>query len=198
MKTSRKAAIPDEPELLGKRGEDEVRVEVRDVGIAVRARERPLAEPGAAEAAVRDRVERLHGLVAGAVRIGPRVEPGVDALPHAPDRRVRERGAAREQREADGDEQRAARGRVEHGQEDPEVEERAAEVVRLDEHQHRRPEEQEQRPEILEACLREHLALLAEVRGEEDDQEHLRELAGLEAEAARCRPTAGRRSRSAR
>ena len=91
----------------------------------------------------------------------------------------------------DGHEQRAARGHVEHGQEDPEVEERAAEVVRLDDDQHGRAEEQEQWPEILEPRLREHLALLPEVRGEEDDEEHLRELAGLEAERPDVDPQAG-------
>ncbi len=125
------------------------------------------------------------------MRIGPGVEPGVDALADATDRRVRERGTACEQHEAYGHEQRAARGHVEHGQEDPEVEERAAEVVRLDDDQHGRAEEQEQWPEILEPRLREHLTLLPEVRGQEDDEEHLRKLAGLEAERPDVDPQAG-------
>ena len=122
------------------------------------------------------------------MRVGPRVEPRVDAHADAADRRVRERRASREQREAGGDEERPPRGHVEHGQEDPEVEERAAEVVRLDDDEHRRAEEEEQRPEVLEPRLRQHLALLAEVGGEEDDEEHLRELAGLEAERADVDP----------
>ena len=198
MNTSRKAATPTRPELLRERGEDEVGVEIRDVGVALRARERPAAQPGTAEAAVADRVERLNGLIAGAVRVGPRIEPRVDALADPADRCVGEGGAAGEQREAGGDEERPPRGDVEHREEDPEVEERAAQVVRLDDDQHRGAEEEEQGPEVLEPPLREHLTLLPEVGGEEDDEEDLRELSRAGMRVGRCRPRAARRSPCAR
>ena len=71
------------------------------------------------------------------------------------------------------------------------MEQCAAEVVRLDEHEHRRAPDQEQRPEVLQAPLRQHLALVAQVPGEEDDEEDLGELAGLELQRADLHPEAG-------
>ena len=62
------------------------------------------------------------------------------------------------------------------------------EVVRLDEDEHRAAPDQQQRPEVLQPSLCEHLALLAQVAGEEDDQENLRELARLELERADVDP----------
>ena len=89
------------------------------------------------------------------------------------------------------DHEREPRGRdVEHREEDPEVEEPRAEVVRRDEHEHAGAPDHEQRAEVLQPRLREHLALLAQVGGEEDDQEDLRELAGLEPERADVHPEA--------
>ncbi len=57
----------EQAELLRDRGEDEVGVQVRDQRRAVDGGERPLAEPGSSEAAVRDRVQALHELVRRAV-----------------------------------------------------------------------------------------------------------------------------------
>ena len=48
-------------------------------------------------------------------------------------------------------------------------------------------------PDVLQPALREHLALLAQVAGEEDDQEDLRQLARLELEARRRAPRGARR-----
>ena len=93
-----------------------------------------------------------------------------------------------EQREAAGDVEPAPRGDVEHGEEDPVVEERRPEVVRHHQHEHRPAPDHEQRPEILEPALRQHLSLLAQVAGEEDDQEDLRDLAGLELERSDVHP----------
>ncbi len=73
-------------------------------------------------------------------------------------------------------------------EEDPVVEKRAAEVVRHEEDEHRAAPDDEQRPPVLQPALREHLALLAEVRGEEDDQRDLPELARLELEPADVHP----------
>ena len=58
------------------------------------------------------------------------------------------------------------------------------------------PQISEQRPEVLQPALREHLALLAQVAGEEDDQRDLRELARLELERAELHPQAGAVDRS--
>src|SRR6185503_11960964 len=83
------------------------------------------------------------------------------------------------------------RGRdVEHREEDPEVEERRPEVVRLDENEHRSAPDQKQRTEVLQPALRQDLALLAQVAREEDDQEDLRQLARLELERAEMNPEA--------
>ena len=217
MKTSSRPAAPIEAELLRDRGVDEVRVEERDDRLARGGRERALAEPGAAEAAVADRVEALDELVArspGGARarpstrsrriVRPRVQPDRDALVHVRDEVVDER--RRRRRRARGRpmrRRRAAGGDVEHREEDPELEERAAEVVRLHEHEHRGAPDQEQRPEVLDPPLRQHLPLVAQVAGEEDDQEDLRQLARLELERADLHPEAGavdrlRRSPAAR
>ena len=155
-------------------------------------RERPAPEPGAPEAAVGDRV-RATGRSGSRCRAGPATGCSqiVDAVADAADRLVGDRGAADEQHEPDRDVQRASGGDVEHREEDPEVEERAAEVVRLDEDEHRRAPDREQRPEVLQAPLREHLPLLAQVAGEEDDQRDLRQLARLELERADLHPEPG-------
>src|SRR5581483_7849576 len=171
---------PDQAELLGERGVDEVAVHERDQVGAVRGREGPASEARSAEMTVGDRVRALDGLVAGAVHVRPRVEPAVDALLDAGDRGVRHGRAAEEQSEADRDVEGAAGRDVQHREEDPEVEERAAEVVGLDEDEHRRAPDQEQWAEVLQPPLREHLALLPQIAREEDDQRDLRELAGLE------------------
>ena len=118
------------------------------------------------------------------------MQPDRHAVADVPDEVVDGERACQEERRADADVQRAPRGDVEHSEEDPEVEERRAEVVRLDEHEHRAAPDQQQRPEVLQPSLCEHLALLAQVAGEEDDQEDLRELARLELERADVDPEA--------
>ena len=90
-----------------------------------------------------DRVERLDGLVAGSRarrptgRASSRPAPGRGRSSRTRPRRRRRRARARARR-------RATRpvADVEHREEDPEVEERAAEVVRLDEDEHRRAPDQ--------------------------------------------------------
>ena len=124
--------------------------------VPVRRREGALAEARAAEAAVRDRVERLDDLVALAVL--PQREAPVSGqktlwLVHGwsqivirswtwPISRSATKPPATKSAEPDRD-VGEARGRdVEHREEDPEVEERRAEVVRLDEDEHRRAPDQ--------------------------------------------------------
>ena len=193
----------DQAELLRDRGEDEVGAEVRDELRAVDRGERALTEPGSPEAAVRDRVEALDELVRGAVLpvlelpveravhalVGPRVQPDRDAILDVVDARCRGRRRPPTNRASPAATNSARAGRdVEHREEDPEVEERAAEVVRLDDHEHRRAPDRDERAEVLQASLREHLALLAQVAGEEEDQADLRELAGLELERPDAHP----------
>jgi hypothetical protein len=195
---------PNEPQLLRERGVDEVGVQVRDQRLSLGGRERPLAEAGAEPAAVRERVERLDELEAGAVLaqrrvpvqravdglVRPRVQPDRHAVVDVLDLRIDERGAAHEERQPDRREQDPAGRDVEHRQEDPEVEERRAEVVRLDEDEHRAAPDHEQRPEVLQPSLGEHLALLAEIAREEDDQSDLRQLARLELKRPEVHPQA--------
>ena len=173
---------------MRERREDEVGVEVRDQLAAVRVRERAAPEARAAEAAAPDRVQRLHELVAGVVRVLPRVEPDGHAVLDARHDLVEAPGAGDEERQPGEGEERLAGGDVQHPEEDPEVEEPAAQVVRLDEDQHGAAPDQEQRPEVLQPPLRQHLPLLAQVAGQEHDQQQLRHLAGLELERADAHP----------
>ena len=130
-------------------------------------------------------------LVALIVRSRPGIDPHRDPLLHSWHGLVEQRGAADEQDEPGG-RVPGPRGRhVEQREEDPVVEERAPQVVRLDDDEHRRAPDREQRPEVLQASLGEHLPLLAEVAGEEDDQHDLGQLAGLELDSADVHPQAG-------
>src|SRR2546425_11307184 len=173
--------------------------------MARRGFERPLSEPGAAEAAVAHGVQRFDELVALTILaegelaaeraidlvIGPWVKPDRHALVYVRHLRIDEVRACEEERKADRGEQETACRNVEHCEEDPVVEERRAEVVGLDEDEHRAAPDDEQRPEVLQPSLRKHLALLAEVAGEEDDQAELRDLAWLELKRAEVDPEPG-------
>ena len=164
----------------------------------------PLPRPVPNQLPCADRVERLHELVARAVLprqrlsvdravdrvVGPGVQPDRHAVAYVRDEVIDAERAGEEEARAEADVEQPAGRDVDHRQEDPEVEERAAEVVRLDEDEHRAAPDQQQRPEVLQSSLRQHLALLAQVPGEEDDQEHLRELARLELERADMHPEA--------
>jgi len=84
-----------------------------------------------------------------------------------------------------------ARGRhIEHREEDPEIEKTAAEIPRLQQDEHRQHPDDEEWPPVLQAPLRQHLALLAHVPGEKDDEHDLRKLARLEAQRADVDPQA--------
>ena len=106
------------------------------------------------------------------------------------DELVHDGRACEEERHACGDEPGLRRGDVEHRQEDPEVEKSTSEIVGLHEHEHGRAPDGEQRAEVLQSALREHLALLTEIPGEEDDQEDLGQLAGLELHRSELHPEA--------
>ena len=115
--------------------------------------------------------------------------------------RGEEPGADQEHRHADDDEREAAGGDVEQGEEGGEEHQRAAEVADEDEHEHRGAPDDQQRPEVLErrqgdaehppGADDQHLAVLAQVAGEEDDDADLRELGRLEGERADLHPEVG-------
>ena len=125
------------------------------------------------------------------------MQPDRHAVAYVRDEVIDDERAGEEQARAEADVEQPAGRDVDHRQEDPEVEERAAEVVRLDEDEHRAAPDQQQRPEVLQSSLCQHLALLAQVPGEEHDQEHLRELARLELERADMHPEASAVDRGA-
>ena len=110
----------------------------------------PWPRPCADEAAARDRVRRLDDLVAGPLRVGPRVEPVHDPRLDARDDGVRSGRARHEECEPRRGVERPVGGHVQHPEEDPEVEERRAEVVRLDEHGHGCAPDHEQWAEVLD------------------------------------------------
>ena len=193
----------DQAELLRERGVDEVGVHERDQLLPPSGVVNvPLPSPAPPKPPFAIEYSDLHELVALAVLSQrepagrraedlvdrPRMQPDHDALVDVADLLVGDVAAGDEEPEPDEHERQARRRDVEHREEDPEVEEARAEVVRHDEHEHARAPDHEQRADVLQPSLREHLALLAQVRGEEDDQEDLRELAGLELERADAHP----------
>ena len=129
------------------------------------------------------------------------VEPDLDPVVDVGHGRGEEPGADEEHRHPDHDEGEAAGGDVEQGEEGGEEHQRAAEVADEDEHEHRRAPDDQHRAEVLERRQRhpehaagaddQHLAVLAQVAGEEDDDADLRELGRLEGERADLDPEVG-------
>ncbi len=105
-----------------------------------------------------------------------------------------EPGAEGEQEEADEREGEPPGGDVEEGEEGAEEHQRGAELVREQERRHRGPPHDQERAELLHRRDRhaehaaagrdEDLAVVVEVAREEDHDRHLRELGGLEGDAA--------------
>ena len=171
-----------------------------------------LAEALAEEAAVGLREDRLRDLVAAAdlllVELGvERVQPGVDAaLDRRPDR-VEHARAEREQRQADEDERDPVRRDVDEREEAAEEHERRAEVLDDEQQHHRRAPDGEQRAEVLERRKRdpgeaaraddEHLARVAQVGRQEDDDRDLRQLRGLKGDRAHVEGQVGAVRRAA-
>ena len=166
-------------------------------GIVISACAEALAE----EAAVGLGEDRLQDLVAGAARVVVGVEPDFDPVADVGHGRGEEPGADDEHRHPDDDEGEAPGGDVEQGEEGGEEHQRAAEVADEDEHEHRGAPDDQHRPEVLQRRQRhpehaprpddQHLAVLAQVAGEEDDDRDLRELGRLEGERADLDPEVG-------
>src|SRR3990170_2207585 len=182
-----------ETELLGDRRVDEVRLEKGDVGRPARSDEDSPPEPAPEEPAARDGVDRLDELVPVAEGVAPRVEPDGDARLDPRHDVVEAEGAEREETEPARDVEPPAGGDVEHCEEDGEVEEPAAEVVRLEEDEHGPAPDEEERSEVLgrRDPAGKELAVVAQIPREEDDEEYLGQLAGLEADRPELDPERG-------
>ena len=85
--------MPDQAQLLAQRGEREVGVDCRNRPAGRRPRGQPVAQPRPQDAPARERVERPDDLVAGAPRIGERVEPDVDPRLDVPEQLVHQPNA---------------------------------------------------------------------------------------------------------
>ena len=174
--------------LLGQRGEHEVGVDGRDRGHRADLRQ-PGAEAGAEDAAATVGVQRADHLVAGALRVGERVEPDVDPVLDVREGEVQHRAAGQEQEQAENDVRGASRGDVEQAEEDEEVQQRRAEVA-LDDHdrqgeaphrEHRQQvwqRRQAERPDTR-AGARQERPILGQVAGQEHDQDDLEQLRRL-------------------
>ena len=160
-------------------------------------RDQPLSEAFAEEAAVglgEDRLQDLVPAAPGGSCVG--VEPDFDPIVDVGDGRGEEPGAEQEHRHPDHDEGEAPGRHVEQGEEGGEEHQRAAEVADEDEHEHRGAPDDQHRAEVLErrqghaehppGADDQHLAVLAQVAGEEDDDADLRELGRLEGRAGRA------------
>ena len=157
--------------------------------------ERRLPEAGAEQPAVGLREERLGDLVRAARHVVElrgrtgRCQVSMRLL-HVAHRGGEEPRAEAEHGQPDGHEGEPVGGHVEQREEAAEEHQRRAEVADEDEHHHRAAPHHEQRPEVLQRrdgdaqeaarALHEHLARVAQVRGEEDDDGDLPELRRLE------------------
>ena len=178
----------DEPQLLAQGGERIVGVDGRDRQ-APADRRKPGAQPHAQDAAPPQGVERLDRLEPGAGRIGPRVQPVVHALLDVAEHVVQDERAGEEQDQSARDVRDPAGRDVQQGEEHGEEQQGGTEVP-LDDHDpegdrphgHDRREirdrRQAQGPDPR-ALLREERAVLGEIGGEEDHEDHLEELRGL-------------------
>ena len=181
--------------LLADGREDEVGLDDRHVV------GKTAADAGAHQAAVGKRVERLHDLVARALRIRPGVEPDGDTDLDMVEEVVAEDRADCEQHERDEDEGEASCRHIEHDDKDYEEEKGAAEVALEDddkkaESPHRKDRGKHpwlgegQRSELARGGG-EKLPVLCQVAGKEDDKQDLCDLARLEREAAEFDPELG-------
>ena len=181
--------------LLGDGREDEVGLDDGD------ERRHALSDARAREAAVGDGVERLDDLVAAPGRVLPGVEPDVNARLDVAEEVVAEHEAYGEQAERDDHVAHAAGGHEEHDDEEDEEEQGAAQVSLEDHEQeadaphdeHGEEHAEPRKPEGPEPHGRdgERLSVAREVEREEEDDENLCELAGLEGEGADDDPELG-------
>ncbi len=185
-----------EPELLSDRGEDVVSAGERN--------ERRVAQ---AEAGSRDPTRAqtepaLHGLIApaGLVDPTPWVQPVLDAETHVAERLVGHERADDEQHQRPDDVRRTPGRHVQHGGEHPEEQQTRAHVLLIREHQQCNTPREQQWSEVARRrqepapdaypSLGEQFTLVDEVRGEERDEQQLRDLARFEGQRADSDPQA--------
>ncbi len=155
---------------------------------------RPAPRPDPEQPAAGERVERLDDLVAGAERVGERVDPDVDPGPDVVEQHGHQRAAEQEQDEADDDQADPAGRDVEQRQEDAEEQQRRPEVALDDDdaegdrphRDHRREVRQRRQPQRPEprVLLDRAAPVLRQVAGQEDDEDDLEQLRRLAAERA--------------
>ena len=190
-----------QPGLVGPDRVDAVGLGGRDHRAAVAEHLEAAAQPGAEDAAVGDRLDRLDDLVAVGVRGLPGVEPDLEALLHVRGEAVDQERSAHEQRQPGHRVQLAAGRDVDHRQEDAVQEQRRAHVVHHRDHAQRHARHRQQRPQVPGGRQahpqdpavrhRQQLPLLAQVAGQEDHQQQLCELARLHLHAAHPQPQLG-------
>ena len=186
------AGQADQPELLADRGDDEVgRRRGHRAGLTV-------AQTGAEDPAGGEAEQRLHHLVAGAVGIGERVQPGLHADLDVAEKVIRRNASRGEQRQADDHPAEPFGRHVDQHQERRVEQQRGAEVLLEDHHADRDDPRRQQRRQVAGAGqvhaedvltgAGEHAALGHQHRGEEDQQQDLGELGGLNREAGQLNP----------
>ena len=185
---------PGHAELLADRRGDEVAPGQR--------RQARAAEPeaGAEQAAVREPELRADHLVVG-VEVAERVQPGADPDAHVAEVQVAEVGPGREEQHPEHRPAGAFGRDVEHHHEQPEEEQRGAEVALQDQDRQAQQPDQHDRAEVAGAGQvdaehavagqGQHVALLHQVGGEGDGQQDLGGLGGLEAVGPELDPDAG-------
>ncbi len=167
----------------------------------------PRPRPRADHAAVGEAVERLHDLVALVERVGPRVEPDVDAGLHVAEGPPGDVSAGAEHHGAEHEVQQAFGGDPHHHHEEGEEQQRRAEVALADHDDHREAPGEQDRRDVARLGQAERadvpgaggdqLASFGEVSGEEHGEGELGELTRLEVDRADAHPDAGTADRVA-
>ena len=188
----------EQARLLGDDREDEVALGDGDAALGYGLTAHAPADAGAEQVAVGDGIQALHQLEAAALGLGEGVLPNGDAGLHVAHHAVK--GHGRNGRKPNGHHQveLLPRGHIQHDDEHGKQHQGEAEVfLQHDDDEGERPHDDEgqkggearqpQRPHLPREH-REHLAVGGQVGGDEEHDENLRQLAGLEAEAAEAQP----------
>ena len=187
-------------DLLGDVGEDEVAFHDGDGVERLGAARKAVAQAHAEQVAVGDGVQRLAQLVAGVLRIGERVEPGVHAHLHMAEGRIGRNAAHGDKAQAHHQVELLPRCHIEHEQEHEEEHHGAAQVLleHHDDHGDAPHEQKRQQRSDVGQMERAHahgehgqqLAVLGQIACHEQHDDDLGDLAGLEGEAADVQPDA--------
>ena len=154
----------------------------------------PRPQPDAQQAAAGEGIQGLHRLVARPERVAERVEPVVDPQLDVPEQRVQDPRAGDEQEHPADHVRRAARRHVQHREEHGKEQQGRSEVPLHDHDPERDREHRDHRREVRQrrqadrpdsrALVGQQGAVLRQVAGEEDDEDHLQELGRLPGQRA--------------